>query len=146
MERETFNRILAAAAKAEASDIHLKVATPILLRVNGVLQEAKSPTLTPEDTRAIAEAVVAGANPPVDLNTVREWDGSYSVAGVGRFRVNVYRQRNTFAVILRAIPFEVPTLEGLGLPPVLKDIATEERGLVLVTGVTGRARPRPSLR
>jgi twitching motility protein PilT len=56
---------------------------------------------------------------------------------VGRFRVNIYRQRNTFAVILRVIPFEVPTLESLGLPPVLREVASEERGLVLITGVTG---------
>ena len=137
MDKETLNRILSAAMKAEASDIHLKVATPILLRVNGVLQEAKSPTLQPQDTRAIAETVIEGANPSVDLDRIHEWDGSYSVAGVGRFRVNVYRQRSTFAVVLRVIPFEIPTLDGLGLPAVLRDIAAEERGLVLVTGVTG---------
>ena len=137
MERETFHRILAAAMKAGASDIHLKVNTPILFRVNGVLQEVKSPLLTPQDTRAVVETIVAGAHPPVNPEGIREWDGSYSVNGVGRFRVNIYRQRNTYAVILRVIPFEVPTLDGLGLPPVLKEIAMEERGLVLITGVTG---------
>jgi twitching motility protein PilT len=137
MDRDTFHRILAAAMKAEGSDIHLKVGTPILLRVHGVLQEVKSPPLTPEDTQAVAEIVAERANPQVSPDQIREWDGSYSVNGVGRFRVNVYRQRNTLAVILRAIPFEVPTFDHLGLPPVLRDIATEERGLVLITGVTG---------
>ncbi|GAB4257433.1 type IV pilus twitching motility protein PilT [Deferrisoma sp.] len=137
MERETFHKVLAAAMKAGASDIHLKVNTPVLFRVNGVLQEVKSPLLTPADTRAVVEAIVAGSHPPVDVEAIREWDGSYSVNGVGRFRVNVYRQRNTYAVILRVIPFEVPTLDKLGLPPVLKEIALEERGLVLITGVTG---------
>ncbi|MBI5441849.1 MAG: type IV pilus twitching motility protein PilT [Deltaproteobacteria bacterium] len=137
MDKETFHKILTAATRAEASDIHLKVSTSILLRVNGVLQEAKSPALTPQDTRAVAEIMLEGTHEPPPVDAIREWDGSYSLAGVGRFRVNIYRQRNTFAVILRAIPFEVPSLDGLGLPPVLKEIAVEERGLVLVTGVTG---------
>jgi twitching motility protein PilT len=137
MDREMFHKILAVAMKADASDIHLKVNTPILLRVNGVLQEAKSPPLTGDDTRAIAQAILEGSHPPVLIDDVREWDGSYSLNGVGRFRVNIYRQRNTHAIVLRVIPFEVPTLETLGLPPVLREIAEEERGLVLVTGVTG---------
>jgi twitching motility protein PilT len=137
MDTETFHKILAGAMKANASDVHLKVGTPILLRVNGVLQEVKSPSLTPDDTRVIVNAVLEDVYPKPDMETLQEWDGSYSLNGVGRFRVNIYRQRNTFAVILRTIPFEVPTLESLGLPPVLKDIAMEERGLVLITGVTG---------
>jgi twitching motility protein PilT len=137
MESETFQRILAAAMQAQASDIHLKVGTPILLRVNGVLQDVKSPPMTPDDTRGVVEAIVRDAHPPVPIDEIREWDGSYSVNGVGRFRVNVYRQRNTYAVILRVIPFEIPTLDGLGLPAVLSEICTEERGLVLITGVTG---------
>lgn len=137
MDRETFHKILGAAMKAECSDIHLKVNTPILLRVNGVLQEAKSPPLTREDTKSFAGMIVEGAHPPIDVESIREWDGSYSVNGVGRFRVNIFRQRNTLAVILRVIPFEVPTFLSLGLPPVLEQIASEERGLVLVTGVTG---------
>ncbi len=137
MDTATFHRVLAAAMKANASDIHLKVNTPILLRVNGVLQEVKGPVLGRDDTAAVVAVIVASAEPPVPVDRIQEWDGSYSVNGVGRFRVNVYRQRNTFAVILRVIPFEVPTFETLGLPPVLKEIATEERGLVLITGVTG---------
>mgnify|MGYP005843616405 CR=1 FL=1 len=137
MEKETFHRVLAGAMKAQASDIHLKVSTPILLRVNGVLQEVKSPPLTRTDTEAVAGMVVEDANPPVALEEIQEWDGSYSLNGVGRFRVNIYRQRNTLAVVLRVIPFEIPTFQTLGLPPVLQDIALEERGLVLITGVTG---------
>ncbi len=137
MDTETFHKILAGAMKAQASDIHLKVATPILLRVNGVLQEVKSPPLTRADTEAIAATVVENANPPVLPEEIHEWDGSYSLNGVGRFRVNIYRQRNSLAIILRVIPFDIPSFQNLGLPPVLKDIAMEERGLVLITGVTG---------
>ncbi|MHB8765685.1 MAG: type IV pili twitching motility protein PilT, partial [Deferrisomatales bacterium] len=113
MERETFHKILGAAMKAGASDIHLKVNTPILLRVNGMLQEVKGHVVSQEDTAAVVEALVENAYPPVALEEIREWDGSYSLNGVGRFRVNAYRQRNSFAVVLRVIPFEVPTLEGL---------------------------------
>ncbi len=137
MDREMFHKVLAGAMKAQASDIHLKVNNPILFRVNGVLQEVKGPVLTPEDTRAVAQCVVEGANPPVQTEEIHEWDGSYSVAGVGRFRVNLFRQRSTFAAIFRVIPFDVPTLGTLGLPDILKEIAMEERGLVLITGVTG---------
>ncbi len=137
MDKDTFHKILAAAMRTDASDIHLKVSTPILLRVNGVLQEVKSPPLSAEDTRKVAETILEGANPPITLDRLQEWDGSYSLSGVGRFRVNIFRQRNSFATVLRVIPFDVPTFEKLGLPPVLRDIAMEERGLVLITGVTG---------
>jgi twitching motility protein PilT len=137
MDSETFQKILGAAVRATCSDIHLKVGTPILLRVNGVLQEAKTPPLTQEDTKEIARIVTADAHPPVEVEGIHEWDGSYSVSGIGRFRANVYRQRNSFAVVLRVIPFGVPTFESLGLPSVLEQIADEERGMVLVTGVTG---------
>jgi twitching motility protein PilT len=137
VDKETLHKVLAGALRAQASDIHLKVNSPILVRVNGILQEVKGPILTPEDTLAIADTIVQAAHPPVNTQEIREWDGSYSVSGVSRFRVNIFRQRSSFAVVLRGISFDVPTLEGLGLPPVLKEIASEERGLVLVTGVTG---------
>ncbi len=137
MEKEAFHRVLEAAHKTNASDIHLKVGAPITFRVNGVLQEAKMPPLKPEDTEAIARIVLERVKPPVDTDLLHEWDGSYSLEGLSRFRVNIYRQRNTLALILRSIPFEMPTIESLRLPLVLKEIAMEERGLVLVTGVTG---------
>ena len=137
MDKDTFHRILAGAIKANASDIHLKVGTPILLRVNGVLQEVKSPPLTPEDTRVIVDTILEDIHPKPVPDEIREWDGSYSLNGVGRFRVNVYRQRSSLAIIMRAIAFDIPTFETLGLPSILRDIAMEERGLVLITGVTG---------
>jgi twitching motility protein PilT len=137
MDREMFHKVLAAAMKANASDIHLKVGNHILFRVNGILQDLKGPVLAPEDTRSAVETIVEGTQPPVPVEGIQEWDGSYSLSGVGRYRVNVYRQRNSYAVILRVIPFDVPTFTTLGLPEILQDIADEERGLVLITGVTG---------
>lgn len=137
MDKEVFHKILGLAHQSHASDVHFKVGAPILLRINGQLLEAKSPVLTPDDTIAIAATILENSYPPVNAKEVREWDGSYSIPGVSRFRVNIFRQRNTVALILRAIPFDIPTIDGLGLPPVLKKIAEEERGLILVTGVTG---------
>ncbi len=137
MDKNTFHKLLEIAYKTGASDIHLKVGASILLRVNGVLQEAKTPTLRPDDTLALVRIVLANVRPTPDIDIITEWDGSYSLPGVSRFRVNIYRQRNTFALVLRAVPFDVPTVESLKLPPVLNEIADEERGLVLLTGVTG---------
>jgi twitching motility protein PilT len=138
MDKATFHKVLELASKTSASDIHLKVGAPILLRVNGVLQEAKSPPLRLEDTEAVARIILERIKPPLNTDNIHEWDGSYSVEGVSRFRVNIYRQRNSLALILRSIPFDIPTFESLRLPAeVLSEISSEERGLVLVTGVTG---------
>ncbi|MFC1855797.1 type IV pilus twitching motility protein PilT, partial [Thermodesulfobacteriota bacterium] len=71
------------------------------------------------------------------LEELREYDSSYAVEGVGRFRVNIYRQRGSFAIVLRVIPFETPTFESLDLPKVISKISLEDRGLILVTGITG---------
>ncbi len=137
MDKDTFHKVLTVAQNAHASDIHFKVGAPILLRVNGELLEAKTPPLSAEDTLDICRHILEHTVPPLAPDNLREWDGSYSLKGVSRFRVNIFRQRNTMALILRAIPFDIPTIEGLGLPKILSEIALESRGLVLVTGVTG---------
>lgn len=137
MDRATFHRVLEMGVRSNASDIHLKVGAPILFRIVGVLHEAKSPMLTAENTESVARMILDNVHPPIDVAKVHEWDGSYSLKGVSRFRVNIYRQRSTLAIILRAIPFDIPTVESLRLPTVLNEISLEERGIVLVTGVTG---------
>jgi twitching motility protein PilT len=71
------------------------------------------------------------------VKTLQDFDCSYSLPGIARFRVNICRQRGTFAVVLRVVPFDIPSADTLGLPKVVKDIAMEERGLILVTGITG---------
>lgn len=137
MDKAALDKVLEVATKSHASDIHLKVGSPILFRINGVLQETKSPALRPDDTEAVCKVILERIKPPVDTDLLHEWDGSYSVEGLSRFRVNMFRQRNSLALIMRTIPFDMPTIESLHLPEVLKEIAMEERGLVLVTGVTG---------
>ena len=137
MEQRTFNQLLAAAVKNGSSDIHLKAGGPPALRINGSLLPVKVPALMPEDTQNIAQFILSAARYKGDLNDLRDWDTSYAVDDVGRFRCNIFRQKGNFALVLRAIPFNVPTVESLGLPPVVKAMSEQERGLILVTGVTG---------
>ena len=137
MEAAYLNQLLSAAVKNTISDVHLKVGSPPLFRLHGTLMEVKAPRLQPDDTKDIAKILIGGRIQKLDIETLTEFDTSYAISGIGRFRVNVYRQRGSFAIVLRSIPFVIPTFKDLGLPPVLEKISQEERGLVLVTGVTG---------
>ncbi len=139
-----FNKVLVDACQRNASDIHLCVGTPWKYRVNGNITSINSlPVLKPPDTETIARHIVALSrnvlNEKLDdfMHLLKDFDCSYSVPKVSRFRVNICRQRGTFSVVLRVVPFVSPTIENLDLPPVIKNIAMEERGLVLITGITG---------
>jgi twitching motility protein PilT len=129
--------LLSTGVQHGASDIHLKAGDPPTYRVNGTLVPAKYDRLTPADTHAICKQFLKGSEVEDKLDVLQEYDTSFSIAGVSRFRVNVYRQRGTLAAVLRIIASKVPTLEELGLPPVVKDISLHDRGLILVTGATG---------
>ncbi len=137
MEQRTFNQLLAAAVKNGASDVHVKAGAPPALRINGALLPVKVPALMPDDTKNIAKFILANARWKGEIDDLRDWDTSYAVEDVGRFRCNIFRQKGNFALVLRAIPFNVPTVESLGLPPVVKAMSEYERGLILLTGVTG---------
>ena len=108
-----------------------------MCRVNKQLLPLKTEALSSADTDAIALLVGGRLLAKEVLDEVQEFDVSYSLPGVGRFRANIYRQRGSLAVVMRIIPSEVPALETLGLPTVIEGIAQSERGLVLVTGATG---------
>jgi twitching motility protein PilT len=120
-----------------ASDLHLKAGSYPMARVDGILvPAAEDKRLEREDTEAIAAMIMP--RPQFErFKQLSELDLAYSVPGLGRFRCNVYHQRGTVGLVFRIIPTVVPTIDALGLPPVLKGIADEERGLVLVTGTTG---------
>jgi twitching motility protein PilT len=120
-----------------ASDIHFRPGDPPIYRFNGVLRPLKMERLTPEQTREVALHLIAEPEVKEQIDSIKEHDASYGLAGVARFRVNIYRQRGSLAIILRIIPATVPSIDGLGLPEVLKAIASQDRGLVLVTGATG---------
>ncbi len=137
MELATFNQFLTAAVKNGASDVHFKVGTAPALRVNGQLLTVKVPALQPEDTARIAKHLLAHSRFKGTLDDLQDWDTSYPLEGVGRFRANIFRNKGHLGAILRSIPLNVPDIAKLGLPKVLEKLAQEERGLVLVTGVTG---------
>jgi twitching motility protein PilT len=133
----TMNKVLEFGVKNGASDIHFRPGEPPIFRVTGELRPMKGDSLTPASTRQVALNLINDPLVKAGLDEVTEYDTSFSVPGLSRFRVNVYKQRGAFAVVLRAIPNSVPTIDGLGLPGVLKTITQNERGLVLVTGATG---------
>jgi twitching motility protein PilT len=129
--------LLAAAVQSDASDLHLKVGSYPMMRVSGMLVVcSEEKRLDKEDTEEMADTLFSPEQREKFLR-VQEVDLAYSVPGLGRFRCNVFQQRGTVGLVLRVIPTRIKNIDELGLPPVLKKIAQEERGLVLVTGTTG---------
>src|SRR3954449_2966827 len=124
--------------ETEASDLHLKVPAPPIVRQHGKLVpvEGMDP-LRPEDTEATLFHMLTDEAKLEAFRNEREVDFSYSVPGVARFRVNAFVQRGAVSLVCRAIPFEIKTAQELMLPPVIDEIADEERGLILLTGTTG---------
>jgi twitching motility protein PilT len=131
------NDILRVAMSHGASDIHLRVGIPPMLRVNGSFIPLRDyPRLSPEQTAQFAAGIMTKAQKERFSRTM-ELDMAYGVRGLGRFRVNVFRQRQTYGLVLRAISSKILNFKDLNLPPVMEKICDEHRGLVLVTGTTG---------
>jgi len=130
-------KIIKAAVERGASDLHIKAGDVFRARINGKLVPLTKQRLTPDQTRTIALKLISSEEDRAKIDRLRDFDCSWGVPGVGRFRVNVLRQRSSFMIVMRVIPFTVPTLESLRLPETLGVIAESERGLVLVTGVSG---------
>jgi len=131
------NDLLKIAVENGASDLHLKVGTYPMMRVRGTLLPASEERrLEHEDVVTMAAAVLPSGHRD-RFRDNHEVDLAYSVAGLGRFRCNSFQQRGTIGMIFRIIPMRVATIDDLMLPKILKKIAAEERGLVLVTGTTG---------
>lgn len=119
-----------------ASDIHITVGVPPILRIDGKLTPLDMEPLKPSNTKdlvynTLSESLIQ------QLEKEGELDTSFSSPGIGRYRVNAYKQRGSYAMALRIIPLEIPSMESLGLPAVIKDLARLPRGLILVTGPTG---------
>jgi twitching motility protein PilT len=141
---ERFNTILKLMVEKEASDLHISVGSGFRIRILGKLVPVPdSKPLTPSDIASIAGGILLASRKCSRENVVqfieelKDYDCSYSVPGLGRYRVNIYSQRRSLGLVLRHIPYALPTLEALRIPPVVGDIAMVERGLVLVTGITG---------
>lgn len=135
------HQILTKAHAAHASDVHLKIGQPPGARVHGDMVYFRAEPLTAEDTEAAAKLILA-RRPSIlgSLGTLREVDVSYEVPDVGRYRVNIYLQRGTIALVMRAIPLRIPGLEELGVPPAARALADRSRGLVLVVGAAGQGK------
>src|SRR5438876_5892706 len=131
------NDLLKIASERKASDLHLKVGSHPVLRINGeLIPLVETKRLMQEDTIAMAFSIMSNRQKQKFKDNL-EIDIAYSVPGLGRFRCNVFQQRGTVGLVLRVIPMQIRSIDDLGLPAVLKKIAEEERGLVLVTGTTG---------
>ena len=130
-------KIIKAAVDRGASDLHIKAGDVFRARIDGKLVPLTKQRLTPEQTKAIAQRLISNEDDRGRLDKLRDYDCSWGMPGIGRFRVNILRQRSSFMIVMRVIPFDVPTFESLKLPTVLSQVATAERGMVLVTGVTG---------
>ena len=131
------DELLHEAVRREASDVHIKVGSPPYVRVDGILEPLRDlPDVSPADTERVAFAIMPKARADEFLDS-QEADFAYTVNGLGRFRVNVFRQRGSVGMVLRRVLPGIPSFESLGLPPVVRRLAEEPRGLVLVTGPTG---------
>jgi twitching motility protein PilT len=126
-----------AAVERGASDIHIKAGDFMRARVHGILQPLTQQKLTPEQVKGIALQLIPHEDDRNNFEKLLDYDCSWGIPGVGRFRVNIMKQRGSPMIVMRAIPIEIPSVEDLGLPPIINRIAAFERGMILVTGVTG---------
>ncbi len=131
------NEILSIAVKAKGSDIHIKTGLPPIVRIDGKLHPIpNAQRLSPEIVGGMAASMMNDRQKRI-FEENSEVDLAYAVPGLGRFRVSCYRQRGTVALVFRAISVKIPNLEDLNLPPALKKLCLEERGMILITGTTG---------
>ncbi|MFA4990191.1 MAG: type IV pilus twitching motility protein PilT [Candidatus Omnitrophota bacterium] len=120
----------------KSSDLHFQAGSPPIFRVNGELSFSDLSPLSAKDIEKYIYAIMTKEQRE-EFERSHHSDFSYSVPGIARFRVNVYQQRGCIGAVMRCIPFAIPTLEELGLPPIIKELATKPNGLILVTGPTG---------
>jgi len=134
------NELLSEVLVQNASDLHITVGSPPVMRINGMLHRLEDyPMMTGNDTRDMVYSILT-ARQREQLETNLEFDLSYSVPGSARFRVNAYFQRNSIGAAFRIIPYKIKGIEELGLPVVVKEFAELPRGFVLVTGPTGQGK------
>jgi twitching motility protein PilT len=133
-------QLLSKAVAAKASDVHLKVGQPPGARVRGDIVYFRAEPLRPADTEHLARHLIKDSALRDRIGELREYDAAYEAQGVGRFRVNIYRQKGTLAIVMRAIPLDIPTFEDLGCPDACTALAEKDRGLVLVVGAAGNGK------
>jgi len=136
----TLEQLLQRAVEANASDIHLKVGAPPVMRIGGELRRMENlPPLKPADTAGYAQSIFT-QKAAIEFKEYSEADFAYGRQDLGRFRVSAFRQRGSVSMVLRRVTPGVPAMDRLGLPPVVRKLAAESKGLVLVTGPSGSGR------
>jgi twitching motility protein PilT len=129
--------LFTAAIERGASDIHIKAGDVIRARIHGDLQPLTQKRLSVEQVRGIALKLIPHEEDRENFDKIMDYDCSWGIPGVGRFRVNIMKQRGSPMVVMRVIPIEIPSVQDLGLPPIIERISAHKRGMILVTGVTG---------
>ena len=129
--------IFKAAIQRGASDLHIKAGDYLRARITGELVPMTQQRLTPDQVKQICLQLIQHQRDRDRIDELTDYDCSWSAPGVGRFRVNLLRQRGTLMAVLRVIPIEIPNFDALKLPPILSAMSMVERGMILVTGVTG---------
>ena len=132
----TMERILRLMAEKKASDVYLSAYSPAMIRINGEAIPINSQILPPDAPRSLLAEVL----PPErieELQELGELNMAFPLAGVGNFRISGFRQRSTYAAVIRYVPTEIPALESLNVPPILASLIMEKRGLLLMVGATG---------
>jgi twitching motility protein PilT len=132
----TLAEMLHKTTEAGASDLHLTIGAPPQMRVDGKLNPLDQPVLTPADTKRLAYSVMSDSQKHA-FEEKWEFDFSFGIKDLCRFRANIYTQRGAVAAVFRVIPFEIKSFDALGLPPVVQKLCNKPRGLILVTGPTG---------
>ncbi len=129
-------RVLRLMAEKSASDVYMSANTPILIKINGQILQLSDQVLTTHQTRQLLAEMLAPQQLE-ELDDTGELNVGISVSRVGSFRLSAFKQRGSIAAVIRCIPFEIPALDALGVPPLLAQLVTEKRGLILMVGATG---------
>lgn len=129
-------RLFELMAEKKASDIFVSAGAPIAMKINGQTMSVNKQIVTPDTVRGLL-AEILNARQLTEFEEEFELNTAYPVAGLGSFRISAFMQRSSPALVVRYIPSEIPAFDSLGLPPILKDVVLEKRGLVLLVGATG---------
>jgi twitching motility protein PilT len=140
MNKDALNQFLTVASHNHASDVHLQVGEHPLFRINGQLNQVKYHPLSPSEMLHIVNTLVGEERFERQFRDKDEFDVSYEVPSVGRFRAHVFKQRGHYAAVLRVVPLHAKSFEELNLPPVMEKISNLRRGLVLASGATGNGK------
>lgn len=130
------DRLLETVIKQGASDLHITVGQPPTIRLSGHLRRLETKVLTPDDTTALMKSITPDRNQQ-ELQEVGGTDYGFAFGDLGRFRVAIFRQKGSIAMVLRLIPYKIMSLEEIGLPKIINALCRRPRGLFLVTGPTG---------